>query len=154
MTKKRILSLDIGVRSLGMALSDDLQITAQPYENIRFKGNAEIQKAFLALFNTLKEYDIETIVIGFPLNMNGTEGPQSQITIDFVERFQKHMQKKGLNPDDWNWEYWDERLSTAAASRHLIEADVSRKKRKEVIDKMAAVHILQGYLESLTQPEW
>lgn len=143
----RILALDVGDRKIGIALSDELRLTAQPFETLFYKGEHEFKKIFSELTKTLEENFVATIVIGLPINMNGTEGPQAEKTRKFVEKWQKFLTAHKTDPDQWEWIFWDERLSTSGAERHLIEADVSRAKRKKVIDKMAAVFILQGYLE-------
>lgn len=149
MTPGRIMALDVGDRTVGIALSDELRITAQPLKTLHYKGEHEFKSIFLELTKILEEQNVKTIVVGLPLNMNGSEGPQAKKVIDFVERFKKNLTKNARDPQNWEWDYWDERLSTAGAERHLIEADVSRGKRRDVIDTMAAVFILQGYLASL-----
>lgn len=140
------MALDIGDRTVGIALSDEMQITAQPLKTLRYQGEHDLTPVFLELTKVMLEQNVKTIVIGIPLNMNGSEGPQVKKVLTFVERFQKNLVKNNHNPDDYDWVEWDERLSTAGAQRHLIDADVSRAKRRDVIDTMAAVFILQGYL--------
>ncbi|MDU2065317.1 MAG: Holliday junction resolvase RuvX [Sporomusaceae bacterium] len=133
------LGLDVGDRTIGVAVSDGLALTAQGVEVIRRKS-LEIDLKRLA--ELVAEYEVDTFVVGWPKNMNGTEGPRCQFVEEFNKELTKHfpLQKVVL---------WDERLSTVAATKSLIAADVSRAKRKKVIDKMAAVFILQGYLDSL-----
>lgn len=145
----RILALDIGDRRIGLALSDEMRLTAQPFGTLTLKGEHDFKKIFSELFQILKENSVSTIVIGLPINMNGTEGPQAEKVREFIEKFQNFLKTKKTDSKNWEWEFWDERLSTTGAERHLIKADVSRAKRKKVIDKMAAVFILQGYLENL-----
>lgn len=130
----RIMGLDFGSKTIGVAMSDALFLTAQGVKTIR-RSNAEIEE----LRKLIQEFEVEEIVIGYPKNMNGTLGPRCALTDEFVERLRAEF---GLPV-----ELWDERLSTVAAQRTLLEADVSRGKRKQVIDKMAAVFILQGYLD-------
>lgn len=135
---QRALSLDIGDATIGIAVSDLLGMTAQGVETIR---RTTLETDLQRLQELMAEYDTKLIVSGYPRNMNGTEGPRCE----FVKEFCSELQK--LEPEA-KIIYWDERLSTVAATRSLLEADVSRKKRKKVIDKMAAVFILQGWLDS------
>lgn len=134
----RTLALDVGDKTIGVAASDLMGWTAQGVETIRRIG---IKKDLQRLEEIIKEYEVNKIVVGLPKNMNGTIGPQGEKVLEFVERLKKRFQAEVV--------LWDERLTTVSAERTLIEADVSRKKRKEVIDKMAAVYILQGYLDSI-----
>ena len=136
---KRCLALDVGDKTIGIAVSDLLGLTAQGLETIHRKSNKEDFKYLGELIST---YNVSTLVIGLPKNMNGTEGERCQMVRAFGA-------KVGAVYSDMQIIFWDERLSTVAAERSLIEADISRRKRKKVIDKMAAVHILQGYLDGL-----
>ncbi|ASA97868.1 MULTISPECIES: Holliday junction resolvase RuvX [Anoxybacillus] len=134
----RILGLDFGTKTLGVAVSDELGWTAQGIETIRIdEENGEY--GFDRLRQLIEQYAVEEIVIGFPKNMNGTIGPRGEATQRFAEQVKQTFSLPVV--------LWDERLSTMAAERMLIAADVSRKKRKKVIDKMAAVMILQSYLD-------
>ncbi|MCG3085931.1 Holliday junction resolvase RuvX [Anoxybacillus sp. LAT_35] len=134
----RILGLDFGTKTLGVAVSDELGWTAQGIETIRIdEENGEY--GFDRLRQLIEKYAVEEIVIGFPKNMNGTIGPRGEATQRFAEQVKQTFSLPVV--------LWDERLSTMAAERMLIAADVSRKKRKKVIDKMAAVMILQSYLD-------
>lgn len=137
----RIMGLDVGDKTIGVALSDPLGWTAQGLETIQRIG---IKKDLQKLGDIIKKYSVNKIVVGLPKNMNGTIGPQGQKVLEFNERLGKRF-------GDIEIIQWDERLTTAAAERTLIEADVGRKKRKEVIDKMAATYILQGYLDSISK---
>ena len=132
----RIMALDVGSRTIGVACSDALYMTAQGVETIRRTSWA---KDFERLLQLINDYEVEEIVVGMPRNMNGTKGERAEKTEEFVERL-KEVTTLPIT-------YWDERLSTVMAERSLIAADVSRRKRKAVIDKMAAVVILQGYLD-------
>lgn len=132
----RIMALDVGSRTIGVACSDALYMTAQGVETIRRTSWA---KDFERLLQLINDYEVEEIVVGMPRNMNGTKGERAEKTEEFVERL-KEVTTLPIT-------YWDERLSTVMAERSLIAADVSRRKRKVVIDKMAAVVILQGYLD-------
>lgn len=134
----RIMSLDVGSRTIGIACSDALLMTAQGIETIR---RTSLEKDFNRLQELIAEYEVHELVVGMPKNMNGTKGERAEKTEEFVEKMREVI--------DLPVSYWDERLSTVMAERQLIAADVSRKKRKSVIDKMAAVVILQGYLDRL-----
>ncbi len=137
----RIMGLDVGDKTIGIAASDLLGFTAQGIETII---RVSIKKDLRRLEELVAEYEVNKMVVGLPKNMNGTIGPQGEKTIEFAERLKKRFPKVEVV-------MWDERLSSVAAERALIQADVSRKKRKEVIDKMAAVYILQGYLQSISK---
>ncbi|MGI6678621.1 MAG: Holliday junction resolvase RuvX [Dehalobacterium sp.] len=133
----RILGLDIGEKTIGMAISDPLGWTAQGIDTIRRKGNLEEDLTNLKI--VIDEYGVEEIVVGLPKNMNGTLGPSAERTQKMADVI---AHETGLPV-----KMWDERLSTMAAEKTLLEGNVSRGKRKKVIDKMAAVIILQGYLD-------
>lgn len=134
----RILGLDVGSKRIGVALSDELGITAQGLETVTCKNpDADVEH----IAKLAGDHHVEEIVVGIPYNMNGTEGPQVQKVRAVIERISKRV--------DVPVREWDERLSTCAAERALLEADMSRAKRRKVIDKVAAVIILQGYLDSL-----
>ena len=136
---KRYMSLDFGDRTIGIAVSDLLGLTAQGVETIRRKS---LKDDLQRLGELMEQYETKSLVSGLPKNMNGTEGDRCTIVKEFMEEVRKAYPDVEVN-------FWDERLSTVAAARSLIEADVSRKKRRKVIDKMAAVFILQGWLDSL-----
>lgn len=134
----RIMALDVGSRTIGIACSDALLMTAQGIETIR---RTSLENDFNRLRELISEYEVRELVVGMPKNMNGTKGERAEKTEEFVEKMKAVI--------DLPVTFWDERLSTVMAERQLIAADVSRKKRKGVIDKMAAVVILQGYLDRL-----
>lgn len=134
----RIMALDVGSRTIGIACSDALLMTAQGLETIR---RTSLENDFNRLRELISEYEVHELVVGMPKNMNGTKGDRAEKTEEFVEKMKAVI--------DLPVTFWDERLSTVMAERQLIAADVSRKKRKGVIDKMAAVVILQGYLDRL-----
>lgn len=136
----RILGLDYGDKTIGVAVSDGFGWTAQGLEVIKRSHDTEYKKSILRLKTWIEEYEVNTIVLGYPKNMDNTEGIRCQKT----KQFQKHLQEAFPQIPII---LWDERMSTVAAQRSLLEADMSRQKRKNVIDKMAAVHILQGYLD-------
>ncbi|RJE48351.1 MULTISPECIES: Holliday junction resolvase RuvX [unclassified Dehalobacter] len=133
----RIMGLDLGEKTIGVAMSDPLGITAQGVEVIRRTGKEKDREELARL---IREYEVDEIVLGYPKNMNGTLGERAKLT----EVFAEELREEYLLPV----KLWDERLSTIGAQRALLEADLSRAKRKKVIDKMAAVFILQGYLNS------
>lgn len=133
---ERIMGLDVGDKTIGVAISDLLQMTAQGLTTIRREGKAKDEAALEAIIN---EYGINKVVIGLPKNMNGTLGPQGEKTIKYAERIKNKFKVEII--------YEDERLSTMAAEKLLISGDVRREKRKTVIDKVAATFILQTYLD-------
>ena len=134
----RILGLDYGDKTIGIAVSDPLGWTAQGEEIIRRENPSEYKKSLKRLSELVEEYNPEAIVLGYPKNLDNSEGERCEKTKAFAERLEKRFPKIELV-------LWDERFSTIAAERALREADLSHEKRKSVIDKMAAVHILQGY---------
>jgi len=136
----RILGLDVGERTIGIAISDPLGYTAQGLTTIRRK-NLKIDIAELK--KICDEYSVESILMGFPKNMNGTIGPSGEKAIELSKILEEelHMTVK----------LWDERLTTVAAHKAMLEADLSRAKRKKIVDKIAAMYILQGYLDSLSK---
>ncbi|MGP3781192.1 Holliday junction resolvase RuvX [Bacillus sp. 4A_MP3] len=136
----RILGLDLGTKTLGVALSDEMGWTAQGIETIKI-NEAEGDYGLDRLSELMKDYNVEKIVLGFPKNMNGTIGRRGEASQTFAKLLETAYNVPVV--------LWDERLTTMAAEKMLIAADVSRQKRKKVIDKMAAVMILQGYLDSL-----
>lgn len=136
----RILGLDFGSKTIGVAVCDPFGWTAQGLEIIRREDENNLKKSIARISELCKEYSVESIVLGLPKNMNNTEGERVEKTLAFKKRLEKELKL--------SVELWDERLSTVAAERSLLEADLSRAKRKKVIDKMAAMYILQGYLDS------
>ena len=134
----RLLGLDVGTKTIGMALSDVTRSVATPYHTVRRTKFTEDAKAIEA---AIEEHEVGAVVIGLPLNLDGSEGPRAQSTRAFARNLAARIAVPIL--------FWDERLSTAAVERHLIEADASRKRRAEVIDRMAAAYILQGALDRL-----
>ncbi|WNQ13026.1 Holliday junction resolvase RuvX [Paenibacillus aurantius] len=137
----RIMGLDYGDKTIGVAVSDEMLWTAQGLEVIRRQKNEE--QDMNRLKQIVKEYEVTEIVVGLPKNMNGSIGPRGEICMEFAERLREILSLPV--------HLWDERLTTVSATRTLIEADVSRKKRKLVIDKMAAALILQNFLDSKTK---
>lgn len=135
----RTMGLDVGSKTVGIALSDELGWTAQGLETLKINEEENVF-GFDELGKIIKEYDVSKVVVGLPKNMNGTIGPRGEASQFFARELEERFGVPVV--------LWDERLTTIAAERVLLEADVSRKKRKKVIDKMAAVMILQGYLNS------
>ena len=136
---RRILGLDYGTKTVGVAVSDELRITAQPLETITRKDANKLRKTYARIEELVKEYDAEKIVLGLPKNMNNTTGDRAEKSLEFAEMLKK---RTGLPVV-----MWDERLTTVAANRTLMESGVRRENRKEHIDQIAAVFILQGYLD-------
>ncbi|MYL41675.1 Holliday junction resolvase RuvX [Virgibacillus salexigens] len=134
----KLLGLDVGSKTIGVAVSDALGWTAQGITTLKW-NEEEITSADKEIKALIDEHQIGKAIIGLPKNMNGTIGERGEMSIAYAE----HVK----NTHDIETELWDERLTTMAAERVLLEADMSRKKRKKVIDKMAAVMILQGYLD-------
>ncbi|PAQ16500.1 Holliday junction resolvase RuvX [Bacillaceae bacterium SAOS 7] len=135
----RVMGLDVGSKTVGVAISDELGFTAQGIETIRI--DEEKQDFGLDRLDILcEQYNIEKFVVGLPKNMNNTIGPRGEASQAFARKLEERYSLPVV--------LWDERMTTMAAERVLLEADVSRKKRKKVIDKMAAVMILQGFLDS------
>ena len=134
----RLLGLDVGAKTIGLALSDVTRSVATPLETIR---RTKFQKDADALLAILDRFDIGGLVIGLPLNMDGSEGPRAQATRAFARNLASRTELPMA--------FWDERLSTAAVTRTLLEADASRARRAELVDKMAAAYILQGALDRL-----
>ncbi|MBR1579406.1 MAG: Holliday junction resolvase RuvX [Selenomonadaceae bacterium] len=135
----RAFGLDIGNKTIGLALSDPLGLTAQGLDTLR---RSIIRDDLKRLSELIERYEIDTAVMGLPKNMNGTEGERCKVVRDFADKFRAEFPAIEIV-------FWDERLTTVAAQRALLEADVSRAKRKRVVDKLAAVFILQGYLDSI-----
>jgi putative Holliday junction resolvase len=137
---ERLMGIDLGTKTIGLALSDVERRLASPLETIkRLKYTTDIEK-MLALAD---KHGVAAFVIGLPLNMDGSEGPRAQSTRAFVRQTAPLARRP--------FAFWDERLSTAAVTRDLIANDVSRLKREEVVDRMAAAYILQGALDRLAR---
>ena len=135
----RIMGLDFGSKTVGVAISDPLLITAQGIEFIRRKEENKLRQTLAMNEELIQEYEVEEIVLGLPKNMNDTAGPRAVITMDFKEKLER---RTGLMVHTW-----DERLTTVAADRAMMEAGIRRENRKEYVDKIAAVFILQGFLD-------
>lgn len=135
----RMMGLDVGSKTVGVAVSDEMGWTAQGIETVSINEEKNMF-GFDRIGEIIKEYGIEQIIVGLPKNMNNTIGPRGEASMAYAENLRRRFQLPV--------QLWDERLSTMAAERVLLAADVSRKKRKKVIDKMAAAMILQSFLDS------
>ena len=138
---RRIFGLDYGTKTVGVALSDELHITAQPLETITRKDANKLRKTYARIEELVKEYNVEKIVLGLPKNMNNTEGERCEKTLEFKEMLERRTSLPVT--------LWDERLTTVSADRAMIEGNIRREDRKQYVDKLAAVFILKGYLDSL-----
>lgn len=138
----RIMGLDFGSKTVGVAVSDSLLITAQGLEIIRRKEENKLRQTLARIEELIVEYEVEEIVLGKPMHMNASEGVRVELTNEFKEKLER---RTGLPVY-----YWDERLSTVEADRTMMEAGVRREHRKEYVDKIAATIILQGYLDRRT----
>ena len=139
----RIMGLDYGSKTVGVAVSDPLGITAQGVETITREEENKLRRTCARIEELIGQYEIETIVLGYPKNMNNTAGDRANKTEAFKEMLERRTNLPVI--------LWDERLTTAASERILMESGVRRENRKAVIDKVAAGLILQGYLDSLKQ---
>ena len=138
----RILGLDYGSKTVGVAVSDPLGLTAQGVETIWRKQENKLRQTLARIEELISEYQVERIVLGYPKNMNNTIGERAQKSLEFKEMLER---RTGLEVI-----MWDERLTTVEANRTLMEASVRRENRKQYLDQLAAVFILQGYLDSLS----
>lgn len=135
----RIMGLDFGSKTVGVAISDALLITAQGIEIIRRKEENKLRQTLARIEELIVEYEVEEIVLGMPKNMNATEGERVALTMEFKEKLER---RTGLNVH-----MWDERLTTVAADRAMMEAGIRRENRKDYVDMIAATLILQGFLD-------
>ena len=141
----RIMGLDFGSKTVGVAVSDPLGITAQGIEIVRRTSENKLRKTLARIEALAAEYQVTEFVLGLPKNMNNTSGERVEKTMEFKEMLGR---RTGLPVH-----MWDERLTTVAADRTLIEAGVRRENRKDYVDMLAAVYILQGYLDSVERKE-
>lgn len=137
----RIIGLDFGSKTVGVAVSDELLVTAQGVEIIRRKSENKLRQTLARIEELITEYKVDRIVLGFPKNMNNSEGERCERTREFQTMLER---RTGLTV-----ELWDERLTTVAADQVMMEAGVRRENRKEYVDQIAATFILQGYLDFL-----
>lgn len=137
----RIMGLDFGSKTVGVAVSDALLITAQGVEIVSRKSPGKLRQTLARIQEISEEYQVDKIVLGFPKNMNNTEGERCTKTLEFKEMLERRLGLEVI--------LWDERLTTVAADRAMIEGGIRREDRKKYVDKLAAVFILQGYLDSL-----
>ncbi len=141
----RIMGLDFGSKTVGVAISDPLLITAQGIEIIKRKEENKLRQTLARIEALIEEYQIGEIVLGLPKNMNDTLGSRAELTMEFKDKLER---RTGLPVHTW-----DERLTTVAADKTMIEAKIRRENRKEFVDKIAAVLILQGFLDCKGQGE-
>ncbi len=135
----RVMGLDFGSKTVGVAVSDSLLLTAQGVEIIRRTSENKLRQTLARIEALIQEYEVETIVLGFPKHMNNTIGDRAEKSLAFKEMLER---RTGLPVV-----MWDERLTTVEANRTLMEGRVRREHRKQYVDKLAAVYILQGYLD-------
>ena len=138
----RIMGLDYGSKTVGVAISDPLGITAQGIETIERKMENKLRQTLARIQQLAEEYEVEKVVVGLPKHMNNDIGERAEKSLEFAEMVKKRTGLEAV--------MWDERLTTASAERTLIESNVRREDRKKYIDKIAAVFILQGYLDALS----
>lgn len=138
----RVMGLDYGSKTVGVAISDPLGITAQGIETIERKEENKLRKTLARIEELVREYEVEKIVLGFPKNMNNTIGDRAEKSLELKAMLERRIGIPVI--------MWDERLTTVEAERTLIESNVRRENRKKYVDKIAAVFILQGYLDSLS----
>ena len=136
----RIMGLDFGSKTVGVAVSDELYLTAQGVEIIRREKPGKLRQTLARIEELIEEYNVESIVLGFPKNMNGTEGERCEKTLAFKEMLDKRTKLCV--------ELWDERLTTVMADKTMMEVGIRRENRKKYVDEIAAVFILQGYLDA------
>lgn len=140
----RILGLDFGSKTVGVAISDELLLTAQGVEIVRRKSASKLRQTLARIEEIIGEYgSVDRIVLGYPKNMNNTEGDRCERTKEFADMLSA---RTGLEVV-----LWDERLTTVAADRAMMEMDIRRENRKEYVDEIAAIFILQGYLDYLSR---
>ena len=140
--RMRILGLDFGSKTVGVAVSDELLLTAQGLEIVRRQSPGKLRQTLARIEEIIKEYHVEKIVLGYPKNMNNTEGDRCEKTKEFQAMLER---RTGLEVV-----LWDERLTTVAADRTMMESGIRREHRKEYVDEIAAIFILQGYLDYLS----
>ena len=140
----RVMGLDYGSKTIGVAISDPLGLTAQGIEIIRREEENKLRKSLRRIEELIEEYQVEEIVLGFPKNMNNTVGERAEKSLEFKEMLEKRSKLPVI--------MWDERLTTVEANRTLMESKVRRENRSKYVDMIAAVFILQGYLDSKANP--
>ena len=137
----RILGLDFGSKTVGVAVSDPLLLTAQGVESVRRQSPNKLRQTLARIEAIIKEYEVDRIVLGYPKNMNNTEGERCEKTKEFKEMLER---RTGLSVI-----LWDERLTTVSADNYMMESGIRREDRKKYVDEIAAIFILQGYLDYL-----
>ena len=145
MSCERILGLDFGSKTVGVAISDPLGLTAQGLEIVRRERENKLRRTLSRIEEIIEEYGVTRIVLGLPKNMNGTEGPRAAATREFGESLER---RTGLPVT-----LWDERLTTVAADKAMDEMEIKHEDRREYVDEIAAIFILQGYMDSVKMRE-
>ena len=145
MSCERILGLDFGSKTVGVAISDPLGLTAQGLEIVRRERENKLRRTLARIEEIIEEYGVTRIVLGLPKNMNGTEGPRAAATREFAESLER---RTGLPVT-----LWDERLTTVAADKAMDEMEIKHEDRREYVDEIAAIFILQGYMDSVKMRE-
>lgn len=135
----RVMGLDYGSKTVGVAISDELLITAQGIEIIRRKEENKLRRTLARIEELITEYQVSEIVLGLPKNMNDTLGERAELSLEFKDKLERRTGLPVL--------MWDERLTTVSADKVMMEAGIRRERRKDYVDKIAAVLILQGYLD-------
>ena len=138
----RVLGLDFGSKTVGVAVSDALLLTAQGVEIVRRQSPNKLRQTLARIEEIIKEYEVDRIVLGYPKNMNNTEGERCEKTKEFKEMLER---RTGLSVV-----LWDERLTTVSADNYMMESGIRREDRKKYVDEIAAIFILQGYLDYLS----
>lgn len=141
----RIMGLDVGSKTVGVAVSDPLLVTAQSLEIIRRKSENKLRQTYARIEELAQEYEVQRFVVGLPKNMNATEGERAEKSREFADAL---FRRTGIEVI-----LWDERLTTVAADKTMMEAGIRRENRREYVDAIAASYILQGYLDYLRHQE-
>lgn len=146
-TQKRLIAIDVGTKTVGIAVTDPSQTIVSPLTVLRYEGVHEINKVFEKLKSVLAEQDPTKIIIGIPEREDGTESDQAKKIKTFIASFKRFLQKSSIDPKIWEWIFVNEDLSSIEANRLLAQKGVSPKKRKDKIDATAAAIFLQWFLE-------
>jgi putative Holliday junction resolvase len=138
----RILAIDYGDVNIGLAMTDSMRMIAFPFETVRRESADSFKKPLARIREIIREYDVDLIVLGYPKNMDGSEGFRCEKTLDFRDRLKRNFKSMPI-------QLWDERLSSLAAQKDMKSAGLKHSKQTQIVDKMAAVYILQGYIDSI-----
>lgn len=149
---KRILALDVGTKTCGVASTDPTGTIVEPVTTLRYAGMHEVQPLFAELFKLIQEREPGVIVVGLPFEDTNCEGRQAKKVREFIAAFKNYLLKKKIDPEKFVWEFLDETLTSFEADEFMKEHHIKPKRRKEIIDSMAAVFILQRYLDARPAP--